>query len=72
MQEIVNAISYKLMVLITQKREGLDHASGASEIFFHFTSSLTVENALLATMTNVLLIIDLVLIWPLNHVCFTE
>ena len=64
-QEIVNVITYKVIVLIY-------HTSGASENFFEFTPSIMVENALLESRTNITLIIDLVLLWPLNHVCLTK
>ena len=72
MQETVNVISYKLMVLIMEKREGPDHASGESEKFFESTSSITLESALLASTTNITFIIDLVLLWHLNHISFTQ
>ena len=62
MQEIINVISYNLMVLIMQKRHGLDHASGASEKCFEFTSSITLESVLLASTKKITLIIALVLL----------
>ena len=45
MQEIVSVISYKLMVSIMQKRDGLDHASRASEKIFQFKPSITLEKS---------------------------
>ena len=38
------------MVLIMQKTEGLDHAGGSERKLFEFTSSITLENTLLASM----------------------
>ena len=61
MQEIVNSISYKSMVLFKEKKEGLGHANGASEKYFEFMPSKTLENALLASRINFTLIIYLVL-----------
>ena len=72
MEEIVNAISYKLMVLIMQKREGLDHIGGANENSFEFTPSVMLENALMVCKTDNTLIIHVVLLWHFNHICFTE
>jgi len=42
-QENVNVISNKSMVLIMQKKEGLDHASGASEKYFESKLSIALE-----------------------------
>ena len=72
MQEIINGLSYKLMAQIMQKRKGLDHASGASEKVFELTSSIMLETTPLASTKNITFIIDLVLLWPLNHIRFTE
>ena len=72
MQEIINGLRYKLMALTIQKREGLDHVEKNIEKFFEFTSSITLKSALLASTTNTTFIIDLVLLWPLNHIRFTE
>ena len=50
------------MVVFMQKKGCLDHASGSSEKFFEFTPSTTLENALLASKTNITFIVDLVLL----------
>ena len=72
MQEIINGLSYKLMVLIIKKREAFYHISGVSKNMFEFVSSITFKSTLLASMTNITFIIEMVLLWPLNHICFTE
>ena len=45
------------MALLIQKVGGLDDASGASERFSESTPSVSSENALLASRTNITLII---------------
>ena len=45
------------MALFIQKAGGLDYASGASKNLFESTPSVMLENALLASRTNIILII---------------
>ena len=61
MQEIVNVISYKVMVIIMQKRGSLEYSSGVGKKLFEFMPSIRLENTLLASTTNIAFIIDLVL-----------
>ena len=60
-QKIINVISYKIIVLIMQKRKGLGHAGGEYEKFFDFTPSVMLENALVVRKTDITFIIDVVL-----------
>ena len=60
-QKLINVISYKIIVLIMQKRKGLRHAGGAYEMFFDFTPSVMLENALVVRTTDITFIIDVVL-----------
>ena len=72
MQDIVNVISYKLIALSMQKRDGLDPASRESKKFSEFTPYIMLKNDLLASTTNITFFIDLVFLWSLNHICFTK
>ena len=46
--------------------------SGEGEKLFKFTPSILLENALMASRTNITFIIDLVLFWSFSHICFKE
>ena len=71
-REIVNDIIYKLMAVFTKKKGVFNYFSGTSEKFFEFTPFITKESALLLIKTKITFIIDLVLLSPFNHICFTE
>ena len=58
--EIANFKCYNLIALFMQTKGGFDHANAANENVFEFTPSITSQNALLASKTNVKLITDLV------------
>ena len=58
-REIANDISYKFMALFMQQKGCFDHLNRASK---KFTLSLMTENDLLASSTNTIFLIDLVLL----------
>ena len=62
--------AFKSMVLVMEKKGGFQHGSGASDNFFEFTPSKTLENALLTSRVNITFIIYLVLLWPFTYICF--